>query len=149
MPVHPTPGRAWVSRRAVVDVVRTATLGSYGVTGFAASWPVRIVGLLGIGQPGIRVAVGDAIEVDLDITVAHGLPIAEVARQVDSAVRYAARQALGREVDRLTINIGGLRLQPSGPPIAPPPPATAIVPPQPLARAVLDGERPTPEAARR
>ncbi len=149
MPVHPTPGRAWVSRRAVVDVVRTATLGSYGVTGLAAPWPVRVVGLLGIGQPGIRVAMGDGIDVDLDITVAHGVPIAEVARQVDSAVRYAVRQALGQEVDRLTINVGGLRLQPSVAPSAPPPPASDLVPPEPFAPAIADGERATPEAAPR
>ena len=36
------------------------------------------------------------------------MPIAEVARQVDSAVRYAIRRALGREVDRLTIHVDGL-----------------------------------------
>ena len=37
------------------------------------------------------------------------MPVAEVARQVDSAVRYALRRALGREVDRLTIHVDGLR----------------------------------------
>ncbi|MDQ2965766.1 MAG: Asp23/Gls24 family envelope stress response protein, partial [Chloroflexota bacterium] len=40
----------------------------------------------------------------------------EVARQVDSAVRYAIRRALGREVSRLTIHVDGLRYQPGGPP---------------------------------
>ncbi len=51
-----------------------------------------------------------ALAIDLDLLVAHGLPIAEVARQVDSAVRYAIRRALGREVDRLTIHVDGLRV---------------------------------------
>ena len=46
--------------------------------------------------------------------MAHGVPIAEVARQVDSAVRYAIQFALGREVRRLTIHIGGLRVSPVG-----------------------------------
>ena len=50
-------------------------------------------------------AAGSTIE--LDLTVAYGVPIAEVARQVDSAVRYAIRRALGREVDRLTIHVDG------------------------------------------
>jgi uncharacterized alkaline shock family protein YloU len=116
VPVHPTPGRAFVSRRAVVDLVRTATLGSYGITGFAARLPTRIAGAVGLADPGIHLRLGGRIEIDLDLTVAHGLPIAEVARQVDSAVRYEIRQALGREVDRLTIHVGGLRLQPSIPP---------------------------------
>jgi len=40
------------------------------------------------------------------------VPVAEVARQVDSAVRYAVRQALGLEIARLVIHIDGLRLQP-------------------------------------
>ena len=44
------------------------------------------------------------------------MPVAEVARQVDSAVRYALRHALGREVRRLTIHIDGLRFGPGGAP---------------------------------
>ena len=35
MATVPTPGRSLVTGRAVRDIVRTATLGSYGVTGFA------------------------------------------------------------------------------------------------------------------
>ena len=31
MPTEPIPGRSLVTRRAVVDIVRTATLGSYGI----------------------------------------------------------------------------------------------------------------------
>jgi uncharacterized alkaline shock family protein YloU len=99
-----------------VDVIRAATLGSYGVTGFAGGLPRRVLGALGIGHPGIRVTLDDAPVVDLDITVAFGLPVAEVARQVDSAVRYGIRRSLGREVGRLTIHVDGLRYQPGGPP---------------------------------
>jgi uncharacterized alkaline shock family protein YloU len=119
VPTDPTPGRSLVTRRAIVDVIRAATLGSYGVTGFAAGLPERVLGALGIGHPGIRVTLDDAPVVDLDITVAFGLPVAEVARQVDSAVRYGLRRSLGREVGRLTIHVDGLRYQPGGPPPAP------------------------------
>ena len=117
-PTTPTPGRSLVSRRAVVDVVRSATLGSYGVIGFAGSgWLGRVAERLGLAPRGIRVHLGDGIGVDgigvdLDLLVAHGLPIAEVARQVDSAVRYAVRRALGREIDRLAIHVDGLRVAP-------------------------------------
>jgi len=52
--------------------------------------------------------------------VARGLPIAEVARQVDSAIRYSIRHALGREVDRLTIKVANLEAHPGGAPPAPP-----------------------------
>ncbi|HEX5014606.1 MAG TPA: Asp23/Gls24 family envelope stress response protein [Candidatus Limnocylindrales bacterium] len=128
MPTNPTPGRSLVTRRAVVDVVRVATLGSYGVTGFAGGWIGRLGERLGLGQPGIEVTFGPQpddpltkpeLQVDLDITVAYGLPIAEVARQVDSAVRYSLRNALGRDVTRLTIHVDGLRYQPGDLPATP------------------------------
>ena len=109
------PGRSLVSRRALTDIVRSATLGSYGVTGFAgARWLDRLGDLAGLAPRGIRLGLGDELTIDLDLTVAHGLPIAEVARQVDSAVRYAVRRALDREVDRLTIHVDGLRRGPLG-----------------------------------
>jgi len=128
VPTNPTPGRSLVTRRAVVDVVRVATLGSYGVTGFAGGWIGAVQERLGLGQPGIDVTFGEPapdggarpdLTIDLAITVAYGLPIAEVARQVDSAVRYSLRNALGRDVTRLTIHVDGLRYQPGDLPAAP------------------------------
>jgi uncharacterized alkaline shock family protein YloU len=130
VPKASTPGRSIVSRRAVVDIVRTATLGSYGVTGFAGGILGRLLGRLGFIQPGINVSFGEgvtgsrsedhaALIVDLDLTVAYGVPIAEVARQVDSAIRYALRRALDREVAHLTIHVDGLRYQPGDVPAAP------------------------------
>jgi uncharacterized alkaline shock family protein YloU len=108
-----TRGRSLVSRRAVVDIVRAATLGSYGVIGFAGDGLLDRIGqLLGLAPRGVRVRVDDGLTIDLDLVVAHGLPIAEVARQVDSAVRYAIRRALEREIDRLTIHVDGLRVAP-------------------------------------
>jgi uncharacterized alkaline shock family protein YloU len=109
---NPISGRSLVSRQAIVDIVRAATLGSYGVIGFAGGVLDRLAERLGLPPRGIVVRLGDALEIDLDLVVAHGVPIAEVARQVDSAIRYAVRQALGREVDRLTIHVDGLRVAP-------------------------------------
>ena len=116
MPTHPTapiPGRSLVTRRALTDIVRAATLGSYGVTGFAGgTWIDRLAERAGLGPRGIRIGLGEELTVDLDLTVAHRLPIAEVARQVDSAVRYAIQRALGRDVARLTIHVEGLTTGP-------------------------------------
>ena len=128
MPTNPTPGRSLVTRRAVVDIVRAATLGSYGVTGFAGGWIGRLREAMGLGQTGVVVTFGPPpaepagrpdLSIDLDLTVAYGLPIAEVARQVDSAVRYSLRNALGRDVTRITIHVDGLRYQPGDLPAAP------------------------------
>jgi uncharacterized alkaline shock family protein YloU len=114
--IHPTTGRTLVTRRAVLDIVRTATLGSYGVTGFAVGRVGRVLAWLGLRHPGIGVRLADQLDIDLDLTVAYGVPVAEVARQVDSAIRYALRQALDRDVRRLTIHIDGLRFGPGGGP---------------------------------
>lgn len=110
------PGRSLVAGRAVIDIVRAAALGSYGVTGLSANPLERLLANLGLAQPGVRVDLHDGISVDLELTVAYGLPIAEVARQVDSAVRYAVRRGLGREIARLSINVDGLRVEPASAP---------------------------------
>ena len=92
------------------DVVRNATLSVYGVSGFAGGGAVgRLLERLGLAHPGLRVEVGESISVDLNLAVAYGLPVAEVARQVESSVRYAVSNALGREPDRISIRIGRLR----------------------------------------
>lgn len=101
-----------VSRRAIADIVRSATLGSYGVAGFAGSLPERVLGRLGLGSPGLRLTVRDGLlHVDLYLEVGHGLPVAEVARQVDSAVRYSVRRALNREMGRVAVHVDRLRFE--------------------------------------
>jgi uncharacterized alkaline shock family protein YloU len=122
MPERSAQGRTLISRRAIEEVVRGAVLGSYGVVGLADDAGLaRLLRALGLGRTGIWVQTGDPFSVDLRLTIAYGLPVAEVARQVDSAVRYALRRTLDREPDRLTIHIDGLRFEPSS---VPPPGAT-------------------------
>jgi uncharacterized alkaline shock family protein YloU len=112
--IRPTPGRSLVTRRALFDIVRAATLGSYGVTGFAGGFLDRLLERLGLVQPGLEIRFDDGLEIELDLTVALGVPVAEVARQVDSAVRYAVRRALDREVARIVIHVDGLHVPPGG-----------------------------------
>ena len=114
MAIRPTPGRSLVTGRALHDVVRTATLGSYGVTGFAGGPIGRLLERLGLRQPGLAVRLDDSIEIELDITVALGVPVAEVARQVDSAIRYSIQRALERDVARITIHVDGLHVPAGG-----------------------------------
>jgi uncharacterized alkaline shock family protein YloU len=106
---EPLPGRSLVTRRAARDLVRTAVLSVYGVTGFAGSGPLgRLLEVAGFATPGVRLEVEHELVVELRLTVAYGLPIAEVARQVESSVRYTLRHALDREPDRVEIRIGKL-----------------------------------------
>ncbi len=106
---EPIPGRSLVTRRAVRDLVRSAVLSAYGVAGFAVGGRLaRLLDRAGLRSAGCRVTLGPSLDVELDLLVAHGLPIAEVARQVESAVRYTLRHAIGREPDRVAIRIGRL-----------------------------------------
>ncbi|MBI3750269.1 MAG: Asp23/Gls24 family envelope stress response protein [Chloroflexi bacterium] len=121
MPEAHLPGQALATRRAVTDIVRTVTLGSYGVIDVGGAGLARWLGWL-FGRPsGVRVSLADdRITIDLRLRVAHGVPIAEVARQVESAVRFAIRRALRREVDRLTIRVSSLAVRPASEPPRPP-----------------------------
>ncbi|HEY4753446.1 MAG TPA: Asp23/Gls24 family envelope stress response protein [Candidatus Limnocylindrales bacterium] len=110
MTAQPIPGRSLVTKRAVRELVRTAVLSVYGVSGFSGGRRLgRLIDRAGLGNPGLRVALDPAPQVDLDLLVAYGLPVAEVARQVESAVRYTLIHAVGREPERVTIKIGRLR----------------------------------------
>ena len=134
---EPLPGRSLVTRRAIRDLVRTAVLSSYGVTGFAGGGRFgRLLERLGLGHAGLRLEVGDELVVDLRLTVAYGLPIAEVARQVESSVRYTLRQAIGREPDRVSIRIGRLVHEHGIPPV--PVPASTEPGPSDLAASGTD-----------
>lgn len=114
-PVQHDAGQSLVSRRAIGQVVRAAVSGSYGVTGLSDERPVeRLIASLGLRPPAVLVRLRGGIHVELRILVAAGVPVAEVARQVDSAVRYSVRRAIGREIDTLTIHVGGLRFQAPG-----------------------------------
>ena len=113
MPKGSVAGRSIVTRRAIADIVRTAVQSSYGVTGFAdPSLARRLLRWLGLDRSGIRLSNGGGLILDVYVTVAFGVPVAEVARQVDSAVRYSLRNIVGVEVATLSIHVDGLRYQP-------------------------------------
>jgi uncharacterized alkaline shock family protein YloU len=117
VPDRSPPGRSLATRRAIADVVRSAVLTSYGVTRLEGrAFAGRLLARLGLVRPGIRVRLDRGLEIDLFVRVGYGLPIAEVARQIDSGVRYAVRRAFGVEVRRLTVHVGGLRYQPASVP---------------------------------
>ncbi len=105
-----SPGRGLVTRRAVGDVVRRAALTSYGVVSVSGPRPWHtVLAWLGRATPGVRVRLGPPLAVDLYLSVARGMPVAEIARNVDSAVRYGVQRALDRRIDELAIHIDRLR----------------------------------------
>jgi uncharacterized alkaline shock family protein YloU len=107
-------GKSYVTRRALFDIVRAAVQGSYGVTGFSdPSLGRRVLRVVGLDRPGIRMGTHGGLTLELYVKVAYGMPVAEVARQVDSAVRYSLRKMAGVEVASLTVHVDGLGYQPT------------------------------------
>jgi uncharacterized alkaline shock family protein YloU len=155
MPEEPTravPGRAVVARRALSEIVRDAALGSYGVTGLAEpTLLARFRARLGMGSRAIRVTLHPTVATEVWLTVAYGVPVAEVARQVDSAVRYGLERALGRKVGPVAIHVQGMGGRPyaSGTPAVHPPSAAGSlrVDPEPVPTPSPDDAAPTKEAA--
>jgi uncharacterized alkaline shock family protein YloU len=102
----------------VADVVRGAAVACYGVMGVSGPrfWD-DLLAFVGRGPSGVRVHLGPPLRVRLHLAVARGVPVAEVARNVDEAVRYALQQALDRDVDELAIHVdrfGTLHASPRG-----------------------------------
>jgi uncharacterized alkaline shock family protein YloU len=113
MPQPSVAGRSIVTRRAIVDIVRRAVQSSYGVTGFSdPSLGRRLLRWVGLDRPGVQATTQGGLHLDVYIKVAFGVPVAEVARQVDSAVRYSLRHLVGVEVASLTIHVDGLGFRP-------------------------------------
>ena len=106
------PGHALVTRRAVADLVRQAAATSYGVVGFTnPDLRTRLQSLLRFSPQGVTVRIVPTLDVRISLRVAFGVPIAEVASNVELAIRYALHQALGRDVDSLVIHVGGLQVR--------------------------------------
>ncbi len=113
MPERSVAGSSIVTRRAIVDIVRTAVQSSYGVIGFSdPSFGRRLLRWVGLDRPGVRLTTKDGLRLEVYVTVAGGVPVAEVARQVDSAVRYSIRRLIGVEVASLRIHVDGVGYQP-------------------------------------
>ena len=114
-PAAPVPGRTFVTARTVAALVRHAAAACYGVV--AVSGPRRfddLRGWLGLGTPGVIVRLRPELRVALYLSVARGVPVAEVAHNAEDAVRYALRRALGREPVEVEIHVAGLRVVPRG-----------------------------------
>ena len=107
-------GRIEISRRAIAAVVADALAECYGVVGMA---PRTLRDGLGVIlrrdslERGISVRLKDGhVAVEVFVVVEYGTRIREVGRNAAEAVRYAVERSLGLPVDRVTVNVQGLRV---------------------------------------
>ena len=107
-------GRIDIDEDAIAAIVRDVVRSCYGVV--AIGRPRRGSPLVKrLAQPfhrdKIEIALVDGrIALRLSIVVEYGTPIATVARNVIETVTFQIQRTLGMEVDRVDVNVSGLRV---------------------------------------
>ena len=105
-------GKVEVSPTAIASLASQAVLESYGVVGMARKDLAS--GLVEILQPaghrrGVDVQLEpDKIVIDLYVVMEYGTRIAEVARNIQSVVKYTIERALGVPVEAVNVHVQDL-----------------------------------------
>lgn len=111
----PTPeGRVEIADGAIVSVIHETVLSCYGVVDLGPhSSRSAIRRALQKKHPsdGISIDVdGKHLTIDLSIVVEFGTPIFTVAQNVMQTVKFQVERTLGMTVDRVNVNVDGLRV---------------------------------------
>lgn len=116
-PLDETPsptGRVEIAESAIISVVHEAVLACYGVVELGPrEWQSRFRQRLrrnDIGR-GISITQVDGhLQIDLSIVVEYGTPIFTVAQNVMQTVKFQVERLLAMTVDRVNVNVDGLRV---------------------------------------
>lgn len=103
-------GKIFLSRNAMEEILRLATLNVYGVTGLAAvTFAERFTHALTLSSipKGVdaRIRADGVIEVTLHVRLQYGLRVSEVARTIASQVRYVFCNMTGIAQERVELNV--------------------------------------------
>jgi uncharacterized alkaline shock family protein YloU len=107
-------GSIEVSPTAIASLASQAVLECYGVVGMATKDLAS--GIVEILQPashrrGVDIGIdSDCITIDLYVVIEYGTPIATVARNIQSVVKYTLERALGEPVDAVNVHVQDLRV---------------------------------------
>ena len=112
-------GRVEIADSAIISIIHETVLSCYGVVDIGPrSRRSAIVKRLGIGTSshGIGIHNEDGhLSVELSVVVEYGTPIFTVAQNVMQSVKFQVERVLGISVDRVNVNVDGLRVSsPSG-----------------------------------
>ncbi len=107
-------GQVEISDQAIIAVIHDAVLSCYGIVDMAPRSIRSAIGKrLGISSSdrGIGIAIdGDTLTIELSVVVQFGTPIFTVATNVMQTVKFRVEEVLGMHVDRVNINVDGLRV---------------------------------------
>jgi uncharacterized alkaline shock family protein YloU len=113
-PANGPGGRIEVADQAIAKIVHGAVLSCYGIVDLAPRTLRSAIGKrfgLGDASRGIAVHVGDGrITVELSVVMEYGTPIFAVAKNVMKTVKFQLERTLGMPVERVDVNVEGLRV---------------------------------------
>jgi uncharacterized alkaline shock family protein YloU len=112
-------GRVEIAESAIIGIIHETVLSCYGVVDMGPrSLGSAIVKRLGIGNSprGIGIHNEDGhLTIELSVVVEYGTPIFTVAQNVMQTVKFQVERMLRMDVDRVNVNVDGLRVSsPSG-----------------------------------
>jgi uncharacterized alkaline shock family protein YloU len=117
MPLDETPtpaGRVEISDNAIIAVIHEAVLGSYGVVELGPrAFHSPILRRFRRNDPGRGISISQDDEhllIELSIVVEYGTPIFTVAQNVMQTVKFQVERLLAMTVDRVNVNVDGLRV---------------------------------------
>lgn len=113
-------GRIEVADNAIAAIVHAAVLSCYGIVDMAPRSLSSAIGRrLGFASRGRGIAVHVAegrVSVELSVVVEYGTPIFTVAKNVMKTVKFQVERTLGMPVERVNVNVEGLRVSPGAVP---------------------------------
>jgi uncharacterized alkaline shock family protein YloU len=111
-------GRVEIADNAIVSTIHEAVLSCYGVVDLGPrSLGSAIVRRLGIGGSSRGIGIDNIdgkLHIELSIVVEYGTPIFTVAQNVMQAVKFQVERMLGMPVERVNVNVDGLRVSSLG-----------------------------------
>ena len=111
----PTPsGRVEIADSAIISVIREAVLSGYGVVDLGPRLSKSALRRrLRRNDPTRGIDIkneDDQLTVEISIVVEYGTPIFTVAQNVMRTVTFQVEHLLGMNVDRVNVNVDGLRV---------------------------------------
>lgn len=107
-------GRIEIADNAIVSTIHGAVMSCYGIVDLAPrSFGSALVKRLGISTQGRGISVDSSqgpLRIELSVVVEYGTPIFTVAQNVMRTVTFQVERVLGLTVDRVNVNVDGLRV---------------------------------------
>lgn len=107
-------GKIIITKEVFANLAGTAAMECYGIVGMASQkfkdGLVELLGMEALSKGVVITLKGEQVLIDLHVIVSYGVKISEVAHNIMEKVRYTIESMTGVKVDRVNVNIQGVRV---------------------------------------